>query len=154
MVLVHDGRRPTILLVEDDPDEEIMMMRSLRHSSIPCETLVAHTTDEALQILFGDAEAELPSVIVTDLKVAPDGGAELLKAIRANSRTRLIPVVVLTGSASTGQIEELYRMGANSFLEKPLAPEEFADTVTALVRYWGLLNRAPAQAGRALPRFS
>jgi two-component system response regulator len=157
MSVVLKDRRPTILLVEDSPDEEMLVMRAVRRSSIACQMLVAHTTDEALDFLFGTGpfqgrESRNPDVIVTDLKVGSLGGAGLISAVRENAETRLIPIVVLTGSASEEQIDDAYRRGANSFIEKPMDFDEFATTITNLAGYWGLLN-ATASHARSLPSF-
>ncbi len=154
---MRDDRRPTILLVEDNPDEESMVMRAIRRSPITCQLLVAHSTDEALGILHGQGEfASLhpvhPDVIVTDLRVAPLGGADLISAVRNDDRTRLIPIVVLSGAATNREIEELYRRGANSFLDKPLDFEDFATTITRTARYWATLNTTAAAARQSSAR--
>ena len=133
-------------------------MRAIRQSSLPCQVLVAHTTEEALAFLcskgaFHGRESENPDVVVTDLKVSTMGGADLISAIRTEPATRLIPIVVFSGSANTSEIDELYRRGANSFLEKPVDVDEFATTITRLARYWGLLN-ATASPARPASSFS
>jgi two-component system response regulator len=160
MSIVRGERRPTILLIEDNQDEEAMTMRAIRRSTVACQVLVAHSTDEALDYLFGRSafagrESRNPDVIVTDFKIGPMGGAELISEIRGDPRTRLIPVVVLTGSASSDQIDDLYRRGANSLLEKPVEFDEFTTAVTRLARYWGLLNTSvpanPAVANYPYP---
>jgi two-component system response regulator len=155
---VRHDRRPTILLVEDSSDEEMLVMRAIRQSSLPCQILVAHTTEEALAFLcakdaFQGRESENPDVIVTDLKVSAMGGADLVSAIRTEPTTRLIPIVVFSGSANTVEIDDLYRRGANSFLEKPMDIDEFATTITRIARYWGLLNAtaSPAKPAAGFP---
>ena len=157
MSFVLNDRRPTILLIEDSPDEEMLVMRAVRRSAMPCQMLVAHTTEEALDFLFGQGaftgrESKNPDVIITDLKVGALGGAELVSAVRANEATRLIPIVVLSGSASASQIEDVYLRGANSFIEKPMDFDEFATTITDLAHYWGVLNSTASQA-KSLPSF-
>jgi two-component system response regulator len=154
---VVTDRRPTILLVEDSPDEEMLVMRSVRRSSIPCQLLVAHTTEEALDFLFcrgafSGRESKNPDVIVTDLRIGSLGGAELISAVRVHAETRLIPIVVLSGSASDEQIKDAYLRGANSFIEKPMDFDEFATAISNLAGYWGFLN-ATASHGRIRPSF-
>lgn len=148
MSLVLHDHRPTILLVEDSPDEEMLIMRAIRRSTLPCQVLIAHNTDEAIDFLFARGpfekrESRNPDVVVTDLKISSIGGAELITEIRGNPKTRLIPIVVLTSSASSAQIDDLYRRGANSFLEKPMDFDEFSNTIARIASYWGTLNTGP-----------
>ncbi len=129
-------------------------MRALRSSSAGCQVLVAHSTTEALDYLFHrsafeGSESPLPDVIVTDLKIATCGGAALVSQIRASESTRLIPIVVLSGGASAGEINDLYQRGANSFLEKPTDHSDFSDYVVALAGYWGSLNLLPRSSAKS-----
>lgn len=142
---VGRDRKPTVLLVEDSVDEEILVTRALRQSSFLCELLVAHSTDEALDFLlsrgqFEERDPHNPDVIITDLRIGSIGGAALISAIRANPHTRLVPIVVLTGDASDAQVDDVYRRGANSLLIKPMDFNDFTTAVARLVRYWGTLN--------------
>jgi CheY-like chemotaxis protein len=148
---VRADRRPTILLVEDNTDEELLVMRSLRSAPLQCQALCAHSTDEALAFLrctgsFEGRDTGNPDVIITDLRVGSIGGAELVSAIRKEPQTQLIPIVVLSGAATPTQVEDLYARGANSFIEKPLDSDEFATSIRRLVRYWGQLNSTPTRA--------
>jgi two-component system, response regulator len=147
MTNVPHERKPTILLVEDSPDEEMLVMRSVKQSDTPCQMLVAHTTDEALDYLFrrgsfAGRESTSPDVVITDLKIRSIGGAELTSEIRRHPETHLLPIVVLTSAASEEQVRDLYERGANSFLEKPIDFDEFSAFVMRIARYWGALNTA------------
>lgn len=144
---VHE-QRSTILLVEDSLDEELLFLRAVQQAALPCGIAVAHSTEEALDYLFtrnafAGREPGNPDVIFTDLRIGALGGAAFISELRSHESTRLIPIVVLTGSANPVQIEDLYKRGANSFLEKPIDFQEYADAITALARYWALLNKSP-----------
>ncbi len=147
-VLVMRERAASVLLVEDSPDEEHLVMRAIRGASIPCQILVAHTTDEALEFLSASGPfargSRSPDFIITDLKVGPSGGAAFITAVRSRPEMRSTPIVVFSGSASESQIEDVYRRGASSFLEKPMEFDQFASLVTGIVRYWGFLNTSGA----------
>jgi two-component system, response regulator len=152
MSLVHE-RKPTILLVEDSRDEELLVIRAVRQTSLVCQVVVVHTTDEALDFLFRQGvfsgrDLTNPDVVVSDLKVHSIGGEGLVSEIRAHSETRLIPIVVLTSAASEKQIRDLYLRGANSFLEKPTDFEEFSALIRQLASYWGGLNRTATYPDR------
>jgi two-component system, response regulator len=147
MSFVSHDRKPTILLVEDNADEEMLVMRAVRKSRTPCHMLVAHTTDEALDYLlrrgnFAGREPTSPDVVITDLKISSIGGAELTSEIRRHPETHLLPIVVLTSAASEEQVSDLYARGANSFLEKPMDFEDFSAFVMRLAQYWCALNTA------------
>src|ERR1044072_3513472 len=138
-------RRSTVLLVEDNLDEELLIMRSIRRSGVDCQILSAHSTTEALTFLECPSspkgrDGDLPNVILTDLRVGPLGGAEMVSLIRNDPVTRAIPIVVMSSAASESQIKDLYVRGANSFIEKPLDSDDFAEAIQAIVRYWGHLN--------------
>lgn len=125
-------------------------MRSLRNSSLDCQVLVAHSSLEALEYLhctgsFAGRDTGNPDVILTDLRIGPMNGADLVTAIREEPKTRMIPIVVLSGAASEKQIEDVYQRGANSFVEKPLDSEEFIRSIQVMARYWGQLNSTPAR---------
>lgn len=143
-------------MVEDSPDEEMLVMRGVRRSGLPCQILVAHSTDEGLDYLlargaFSGRRSSNPDVIVTDLRIGSIGGAEFVSEVRANEETRLIPIVVLTGSATTSQVDDLYLRGANSFLEKPSDIDGFSETIRKIVCYWGMLNTVAESDHRAYP---
>jgi two-component system response regulator len=138
---------PVILLVEDNPDDEELTMRALR--KIANEVVVARDGSEALEFIFGtgrhagrDVE-RLPAVILLDLKLPKLSGLDVLQRLRADPRTRLVPVVVLTSSSEDEDMLRSYRFGANSYVRKPVEFGAFANAVTQLGVYWMLLNESP-----------
>lgn len=141
--------RKTILLVEDDRDDEELTLRALRRSNIMNEVIVAHDGEEAVELLFGegkflDHEIDLlPAVVLLDLKLPKINGIEVLRRIRADARTRRLPVVVLTSSRQERDREEVYDLGANSYICKPVDFEKFSEAIAHLGMYWVLLNEQP-----------
>jgi CheY-like chemotaxis protein len=139
----------TILLVEDNADDVILTERALRKSHIVNELVVAHDGVEALDYFFcrnsyADRNIQdLPEVVLLDLKLPRIGGLEVLKQIRANPLTCLQPVVVLTSSLEDQDITESYRLGANSYIRKPVDFNQFVDAVQKLGLYWLTLNHGP-----------
>ncbi len=127
-----------ILLVEDNPDDEILTIRALRKSELTNSIKVARDGEEALKFIF--AADPLPTVILLDLKLPKIDGLDVLQKIRANQKTRLLPVVVLTSSSEEGDIIESYSLGANSYVRKPVEFDQFIDTVGQLGLYWVLIN--------------
>lgn len=134
----------TILLVEDDPDHELLTIRALRKSNIANEITVARDGEEALSILFPDGEnAPLPQVILLDLKLPKIDGLEVLRRIRESDRTRMLPVVILTSSDEESDIVRSYKLGVNSYIRKPVNFTEFAEATRQLGMYWLVLNECP-----------
>ncbi|MBI3995172.1 MAG: response regulator [Nitrospirae bacterium] len=139
----------TILLVEDNPDDEALTMRALRQHRIRNEVVVARDGVEALEYLFGAGRhagrdmSDMPEVILLDLKLPRMDGLEVLRRLRADARTRLLPVVVLTSSNEERDIIESYRLGANSYVRKPVDFVQFSDAVLQLGLYWLVLNEPP-----------
>jgi two-component system response regulator len=133
-----------ILLVEDSPDDEALMVRAL---SQDCMGPLAITRDgtEALAWL----RTALPDLVLLDLNLPGLKGFEVLRQIRASPRTRHLPVVILTSSAHDGDVARSYELGANSFVRKPKDPRSFADTVREIARYWLGLNRGADPDGRS-----
>jgi CheY-like chemotaxis protein len=135
-----------ILLVEDDPDDELLIIRALEQHNILNEIIVAHDGVEALEFLSGTGMYQgrdvsiVPQVILLDLKLPRMDGLEVLRRLRANEQTRLLPVVVLTSSDEEKDIIESYKLGANSYVRKPVDFVEFADAVQQLGLYWLVLN--------------
>lgn len=143
----------TILLVEDNPDDEALTLRALRKSQILNEIVVARDGVEALDYLFGtDAHAGRdttiqPQLILLDLKLPRIDGLEVLKRLRADPRTALQPVAILTTSNEECDIVASYQLGANSYIRKPVDFDQFIEAVRQLGLYWLVLNNAPP-AGR------
>jgi two-component system response regulator len=141
--------RKTILLVEDDRDDEELTLRALRRSNIRNEVIVARDGAEALEILFGDGKFMdremdlLPAVVLLDLKLPKINGIEILRRIRQDPRTRRLPVVVLTSSRHERDRDEVYELGANSYICKPVDFEKFTEAIGHLGMYWVLLNELP-----------
>jgi two-component system response regulator len=142
-------KNKTILLVEDNPDDIKLTLRALKKSNIVNEVVVANDGVKALDYLFGAGEyagretSNTPQVILLDLNMPRVGGIEVLQRMRADERTKLLPVVVLTTSNEDCDRIESYRLGANSYVRKPVDFEQFAKAVEQLGLYWLLLNEAP-----------
>ncbi len=136
-----------ILLVEDNPDDELLTIRALKKNNIANEMVVARDGEEALAILHGehaDASPEdPPEVVLLDLKLPKVDGLEVLRRIRSDPRTRFTPVVVLTSSKEERDIVESYELGANGYMRKPVDFEQFIDAVKTLGLYWLVLNERP-----------
>ncbi len=140
-----------ILLVEDNPDDEALAMRALTRTNVANDVVVARDGAEALARLFAEDGSELvrlPDVILLDLKLPKVDGLEVLRRIRADRRTRFIPVVVLSSSDETKDVSESYRLGANSYIRKPVDFAQFTDVVRQLGSYWLLLNEVPQPGGK------
>jgi two-component system response regulator len=135
-----------ILLVEDNPDDVDLTLRALRKNDIRNEVVVARDGREALERLFGDRgpsgdpDVRRPSVVLLDLKLPHVDGFEVLKQMRSNESTRLIPVVILTSSKEELDLLNGYRLGANSYVRKPVDYDQFLMTVQELGQYWLALN--------------
>ena len=140
----------TILLVEDSPADEALTLRALKKANIMSEVIVARDGAEAIEYLFGGESGEvrrkLPELILLDLKLPKLDGHEVLKRIRADARTQLLPVVILTTSVEDEDRLEGYRVGANSYVRKPVNFNEFSQTVLQLGLYWLVINEQPPQS--------
>ncbi len=138
-----------ILLVEDNPDDVQLTLRALKKSNIMNEVIVAPDGIEALEYLFGTGKYEgrdakiQPQVVLLDLKMPRMDGLEVLQRIRKDERTKLLPVVVLTTSNEDRDRVESYKLGANSYIRKPVDFNQFAEAVRQLGLYWLVLNEAP-----------
>ena len=142
-------REKIILLVEDNPDDEELTIRSLRKANMVNEIVVARDGREALDYMFCEGQFSgrdpliMPAMVLLDLKLPKLSGLEVLRQIKANSRTKIVPVVVLTSSSEDEDMLNSYQSGANSYVRKPVAFGDFADAVSQLGLYWLLLNQAP-----------
>jgi two-component system, response regulator len=137
-----------ILLVEDNPDDEALTLRALKKNHIVNEVVVAHDGAEAIELLLGP-EPLKPELVLLDVKLPKLDGIEVLRKLRADERTRLLPVVMLTSSNEQRDIVESYQLGANSFVRKPVDFEQFIEAVKNLGLYWLVLNvSAPRNGGR------
>jgi two-component system response regulator len=144
----------SILLVEDNPDDEALTIRALRKNNITNELVIARDGAEALDYLFGTGKYEgrdtsvIPQVTLLDLKLPKIDGLEVLKRLREDERTELLPVVILTSSNEEQDLVKGYRLGANSYIRKPVNFDQFIEAVRQLGLYWLLLNERPPVAGR------
>jgi DNA-binding response OmpR family regulator len=139
----------TILLVEDDPDHEVLTIRALRKSNIVNDIRVARDGEEAIRLLFGESDDTLqspPQLILLDLKLPKVDGLEVLRRIRESDKTRMLPVVILTSSDEESDIVRSYRLGVNSYIRKPVNFTEFAEATRQLGMYWLVLNECPPSA--------
>lgn len=136
-----------ILLVEDNPDDEALTLRALRKNNIKNEVIVAHDGAEALDYLFGTGAYagrdtnEMPQVILLDLKLPKVDGFEVLAKLRADERTKRLPVVILTSSNEEQDRINGYDLGANSYIRKPVEFGSFIEAVKQLGLYWLILNQ-------------
>lgn len=139
----------TILLVEDNPDDEALTIRALKKNNILNKIVVARDGVQALDFLFGTGEYEgrdtaiQPQLILLDLKLPKIDGLQVLKKIREDKRTKLQPVVVLTTSNEERDLIDSYDFGANSYVRKPVDFEQFMEAVRQLGMYWLVLNQPP-----------
>lgn len=139
----------TILLVEDNPDDEALAIRALKRHHVGNEVVVAHDGVEALDYLFGtgiyaDRDINLkPTVVLLDLKLPRLDGIEVLRRIRTDERTKLLPVVVLTTSSEEQDMLDSYSLGCNSYIRKPVDFLQFSEAIRQLGMYWLLMNEPP-----------
>ena len=138
-----------ILIVEDTPEDLDLALRALRKAKLTNHIQVARDGEEALQFLFCEgpyAERKMesdPKVILLDLKLPKVDGLEVLRRIKSDPRTKLIPVVVLTSSKEQNDVVESYHLGVNSYIVKPVDFDQFTESVKQLGFYWLLLNHPP-----------
>jgi len=139
----------TILLVEDNADDEALTLRALNKSKVANKIVVVRDGAEAIDFLFCMGAyverdpLELPQVILLDLKLPKVDGLEVLRRIRSEPRTRMLPVVILTSSKEDQDMVKAYSSGANSYVRKPVDFNQFVDAIGHLGLYWLVLNEAP-----------
>ncbi|HEX4350815.1 MAG TPA: response regulator [Verrucomicrobiae bacterium] len=143
------GNEIEILIIEDNPDDLEMALRALHKAHLANNIQVARDGAEALEFIFaqgayaGRKVESGPKVILLDLKLPKVDGLEVLRRVKADARTKLIPVVVLTSSKEAPDVAECYKLGVNSYIVKPVNFERFAAAVSELGMYWLLLNQSP-----------
>ena len=141
----------SILLVEDNAQDEMLILRSLRKAMLANEVHVARDGQQALDYLFGEGEfasragADLPAVVLLDIGLPRLSGLQVLEYLRNDDRTRLLPVVILTSSDEEADRLHSYQTGANSFVRKPVDFAQFAETVARLGVYWLATNEPPTR---------
>ena len=139
----------TILLVEDNADDEALTLRAFKKSNLRNEVIVVRDGAEALDYLFGMGEFEgrdmrvMPHLILLDLKLPKIDGLEVLRRLRADPRTKLLPVVILTSSKEQEDLIQGYSLGANSYVRKPIDFNQFIAAIQQLGLYWLVLNEFP-----------
>jgi two-component system response regulator len=135
----------SILLVEDNADDETLTVRALKKNNVSNEVIVARDGVEALDLLLGTANGDngTPALVLLDLKLPKVDGLEVLRRLRADERTSRVPVVVLTSSREEQDLVSSYNLGANSYIRKPVDFNQFVEAVRQLGLYWLVLNEAP-----------
>lgn len=136
----------SILVVEDNPDDQVLTIRSLKAASEGSPVIVLEDGQEALDFLFGDnpsKELDSLGVVLLDVKLPRVSGLEVLKSIRSSPLTNWLPVVMVTSSDEPADLLEAYRLGANSFITKPINYREFTEQMKLLARYWLVVNKVP-----------
>jgi CheY-like chemotaxis protein len=145
------AKEKVILLAEDNPDDVELTKRALKKANVANEVIVAKDGVEALDYLFGTGihegrnTKELPQVVLLDIKMPRMDGMEVLKKIRENKLTEFLPVVILTSSDEEADMLNGYKLGANSYVRKPVEFSEFSEAVGRLGLYWLLLNQQPSE---------
>ena len=142
---------PTILLVEDNPDDEELTRIAFEESNLANQLVVARDGVEALEYLL-DPKRPLPQMVLLDLKLPKLNGLEVLRRLRADERTKFLPVVILTSSDEERDLFDSYGLGANSYVRKPVDFAQFVDSVRQLGLYWLVLNRTPPAPTSSAPR--
>ena len=139
----------TILLVEDNPDDQVLTLRALKQADPDIEVRVVHDGNEAIRFLTGAGShagrdpCQLPRLVLLDLKLPKLDGMEVLRRLRADARTRLLPVVVLTTSTEERDIAGCYLNGANGYIRKPVDFAQFSATLREVAHYWLEVNEPP-----------
>jgi two-component system response regulator len=136
---------PVIVLIEDNPDDEALTLRALSKNGIANQVIVLRDGAEALDRLLA-VDAPSPQLVLLDLKLPRIDGLEVLRRLRSEPSTTLLPIVILTSSNEERDLVESYRLGANSYIRKPVDFEQFTEAVRQLGLYWLVLNQFPQHA--------
>lgn len=142
-------KQGTIVIVEDNPDDEALMLPAFKQHTLTNEIVVLRDGVEAIEYLLGTGAYEgrdttlMPQVVLLDLKLPKLNGLDVLKRLRADPRTKIVPIVVLTTSKEEGDMITSYNLGANSYVVKPVDFTKFVESVKQLGLYWLLLNQTP-----------
>jgi two-component system response regulator len=157
MLAENHSRRVSILLVEDNEDDVLLTLRAFKKNTVEMEeVVVVRDGAEALDYLFTRGayeqrnQAIMPKLILLDIKLPKLSGLELLRTIRSDPRTRLIPVVMLTSSVAEQDLLSSYGSGANGYIQKPVNTRQFEEVVQQVVNYWLGINRAPGNSSESL----
>lgn len=137
-----------LLLVEDDPDDEMLTLAALEEHRILNTCVVVRDGAAALEYLLGDDDRPRPSVVLLDIKLPKVDGLEVLRRVRAEPRLATLPIVMLTSSNEERDLVRSYRLGANSYIRKPVDFDQFAAAVRELGLYWLVLNEPPPKEAR------
>ena len=138
-----------ILLVEDDPDDETLILLALRKGNVANDVVIVRDGAEALDYLHSTGRyaarnaSDMPTVVLLDLKLPKVDGLEVLRRLRADTRTKLLPVIILTSSKLEQDLTASYSLGANSYIRKPVDFDKFSEAVRQLKLYWLVLNEPP-----------
>lgn len=142
-------KQGAIVIVEDNPDDEALMLRAFKQHKLTNEIVVLRDGVEAIEYLLGTGAyagrdtTQMPQVVLLDLKLPKLNGLDVLKRLRADPRTKIVPIVVLTTSKEEGDMVASYDLGANSYVVKPVDFTKFVESVKQLGLYWLLLNQTP-----------
>jgi two-component system response regulator len=136
---------PVIVLIEDNPDDEALTLRAMSKNGIANQVIVLRDGAEALDRLLA-VDAPSPQLVLLDLKLPRIDGLEVLRRLRSEPSTTLLPIVILTSSNEERDLVESYRLGANSYIRKPVDFEQFTEAVRQLGLYWLVLNQFPQHA--------
>lgn len=137
-----------IVLIEDNPDDQALTLRALKKQNIANEIVVLQDGVEAIEFLLAP-DNPIPHLVLLDLKLPKLDGLQVLQRLRSEPRTRLLPVVVLTSSDEDRDVIDGYRLGANSYIRKPVDFNQFSDAIRHLGLYWLVLNQPPPRSGLA-----
>lgn len=150
---ISNSQSKVVLLVEDNPDDVELALRAFKKYKIMNDVIVVNDGTEALDYLFGKGKyagrdmSKLPEVVLLDLKLPKVDGLEVLQRLRADERTKYLPVVILTSSNEELDVMNGYKFGANSYVQKPVDFTQFSEAVGRLGIYWLLLNKSPDKQG-------